>query len=134
MPTDIHSPQLSPSSPSSVGPAARRLPDTALFTSDGAQAGASVTLHFNGRAITAPAGTTIAAALLLGGVGPFRSTPVTSAPRAPYCMMGVCFDCLVEVDGAPSRQACLTPVRDGMVVRRQEGASAVRFETEGGAA
>lgn len=129
MPTNIRPPQVYPRDASKCSPAA------ALFTSDGSQAaGASVTLHFNGRAITAPAGTTIAAALLLSGVGPFRTTPVTSAPRAAYCMMGVCFDCLVEVDGAPSRQACLTPVRDGMVVRRQEGASAVQIETQGDAA
>jgi predicted molibdopterin-dependent oxidoreductase YjgC len=40
-------------------------------------------------------------------------------------MMGVCFECLVEVDGKPGRQACLTTVRDGMVIRRQQGASAL---------
>jgi D-hydroxyproline dehydrogenase subunit gamma len=39
--------------------------------------------------------------------------------------MGVCFECLVEVDGRPGRQACLTMVRDGMVIRRQHGASAL---------
>jgi predicted molibdopterin-dependent oxidoreductase YjgC len=38
-------------------------------------------------------------------------------------MMGICFECLVEIDGKPSRQACLTTVREGMVVRRQQGAS-----------
>jgi NADH dehydrogenase/NADH:ubiquinone oxidoreductase subunit G len=46
-------------------------------------------------------------------------------------MMGVCFDCLVEVDGAPNRQACLTPVREGMVIRRQDGAPALRLPVEG---
>jgi D-hydroxyproline dehydrogenase subunit gamma len=61
----------------------------------------------------------------LKGAEPFRTTPVTEAPRAPYCMMGVCFECLVEVDGKPSRQACLTTVRDGMVIRRQRGASSL---------
>ena len=55
---------------------------------------------------------------------------VTSAPRAPYCMMGVCFECLVEIDGKPSRQACLTPVRDGMVIKRQQGASAIAIQEE----
>jgi len=36
-------------------------------------------------------------------------------------MMGVCFECLVEIDGRPNVQACMTPVRDGMAVRRQSG-------------
>jgi predicted molibdopterin-dependent oxidoreductase YjgC len=40
-------------------------------------------------------------------------------------MMGVCFDCLVEIDGVGNRQACLTPVAEGMRVRRQRGARAV---------
>lgn len=96
-----------------------------LFVSDSSSNAGTVTLRFEGEQISAPAGITLAAALLLKGAGPFRSTPVKSSPRAPYCMMGVCFECLVEVDGKPSRQACLTPVRDGMVVRRQEGASEI---------
>ena len=36
-------------------------------------------------------------------------------------MMGVCFECLVEIDGVPNRQSCLIPVREGMTVRSQEG-------------
>jgi len=45
--------------------------------------------------------------------------------------MGVCFECLIEIDGMPNRQACLTPVREGMVVRRQQGASALALLKEG---
>ncbi|OJY67416.1 MAG: hypothetical protein BGP12_14910 [Rhodospirillales bacterium 70-18] len=70
-------------------------------------------------------GDTLAAALLAGGAGFFRATPVSASPRAPWCMMGVCFDCLVEVDGVASRQACLIEVREGMRVRRQHGAKAL---------
>jgi sarcosine oxidase subunit alpha len=36
-------------------------------------------------------------------------------------MMGVCFDCLVEIDGVGNRQGCLVPVREGMAVSRQHG-------------
>ena len=36
-------------------------------------------------------------------------------------MMGLCFDCLMEIDGVPNTQACLVEVREGMVVCRQEG-------------
>jgi sarcosine oxidase subunit alpha len=36
-------------------------------------------------------------------------------------MMGVCFDCLVTIDGIGSRQACLVPVREGMAIETQQG-------------
>jgi predicted molibdopterin-dependent oxidoreductase YjgC len=78
--------------------------------------------QFDGKAIEATDGETLAAALLAAGISSLRETPVSGAPRAPYCMMGICFDCLVEVDGVPNRQACLTLVADGMVVHRQRGA------------
>lgn len=98
-----------------------------MFTTDPSPGSRTVTIHFEGRALAAAEGSTVATALLLGGVGPFRFTPVKSSPRSPFCMMGVCFECLVEVDGKPSRQACLTLVRDGMVIERQVGASALEL-------
>ena len=45
--------------------------------------------------------------------------PLTGERRAPFCMMGTCFECLVEIDGQPNRQACLTIVREGMDIKRQ---------------
>jgi predicted molibdopterin-dependent oxidoreductase YjgC len=107
--------------------------ESALFTTDESPRSKAVTLEFEGRTLQAAKGSTVAAALLLQGVGPFRSTPVNSSPRAPFCMMGVCFECLVEVDGKPSRQACLTLVREGMVIKRQVGASALDLPEGGGA-
>jgi predicted molibdopterin-dependent oxidoreductase YjgC len=83
---------------------------------------ATVRLTFEGRAVEAREGDSVAAALLAAGISSFRETPVSTAPRAPYCMMGVCFDCLVDIDGTPNRQVCMTTVRDGMAVRRQRGA------------
>lgn len=80
---------------------------------------ALVTFLFEGRPITARAGDSVAAALLLAGVATTRTSPVSGAPRAAYCMMGSCFECLMVIDGAADRQACLTPVADGMVVSRQ---------------
>ena len=88
---------------------------------------APVRLSFEGRAIDAAPGDSVAAALLAAGVGATRATPISGAPRAPFCMMGACFECLVEIDGEENLQACMTPVRDGMTVRRQRGAR--RFET-----
>jgi D-hydroxyproline dehydrogenase subunit gamma len=88
---------------------------------------AAETLRFRyeGREIAARPGDSVAAALLAAGETDLRATPVSATPRAPYCMMGVCFDCLVEIDGVGNRQACLTPVGEGMQVRRQQGARGV---------
>ncbi|MGE0152723.1 MAG: (2Fe-2S)-binding protein [Reyranellaceae bacterium] len=81
-----------------------------------------VALEVDGRRIEAREGDSVAAAMLAAGLLQARSTPVGEAPRGPYCMMGVCFDCLMVIDGVGSRQACLVPVRAGMQVRRQDGA------------
>jgi sarcosine oxidase subunit alpha len=83
--------------------------------------GATVRLKVDGQPIRARAGDTVAAAMLAAGIDRFRTTPVTEAPRAPYCLMGVCFDCLVVIDGVGSRQACLVPVREGMAIETQLG-------------
>ena len=82
----------------------------------------SLRLMFEGQPLAARPGDSVAAALLAGDVGAFRTTPVSGAPRAAHCMMGVCFECLVEIDGMPNRQACLTEAVEGMQIRRQSGA------------
>ncbi|KJK24386.1 NAD(FAD)-dependent dehydrogenase [Burkholderiaceae bacterium 16] len=103
------------------------MPTEALFRplADGA---VMVTIEFNGQPLCVPSGRSVAAALLAGGVTRLRTTPVSGAPRAPYCMMGVCFECLMEIDGQPSRQACLVQVREGMTVRSQHGARDLALE------
>jgi predicted molibdopterin-dependent oxidoreductase YjgC len=80
-------------------------------------AGAQVSVTVDGKPVAVPAGATVAAALLLAGAVPSRSNPVSRAPRAPYCMMGVCFECLVEIDGIPDRQACMVAAAEGMCIR-----------------
>lgn len=77
---------------------------------------------FGGTTVPAREGENLAAAMLRAGVKTFRSTPRSGASRGPYCMMGVCFECLVTVDGRPNRQACLETVRKGMIVEPQTGA------------
>ena len=81
----------------------------------------TVTLSFDGKALRVPQGASVAAALLAAGVERFRTTPVSGAARAPYCMMGVCFECLVEIDGVANQQSCLVRVTEGMTVRSQLG-------------
>lgn len=82
----------------------------------------SVQIEFEGASLSVPEGVSLAAALLFSGVTHTRESAVSGRPGAPYCMMGVCFECLVEVDGQANCQACLLPVRAGMRVLRQRGA------------
>jgi predicted molibdopterin-dependent oxidoreductase YjgC len=97
----------------------RRLPEAA---------GDTIALTLNGARVQARAGDTVAAALLAAGVPYCRTTPVSGAKRAPYCMMGVCFECLVTIDGVGNRQACLILAREGMRVETQNGARAIVTE------
>jgi predicted molibdopterin-dependent oxidoreductase YjgC len=85
------------------------------------RAAAQVTIEIDGKSIVANATDSVAAAMLAAGIGTCRATAVSGAPRGPYCMMGVCFDCLVIVDGKGSRQGCMTRVADGMRVQTQDG-------------
>jgi D-hydroxyproline dehydrogenase subunit gamma len=80
---------------------------------------ATVAITIDGDPFRARAGDSVAAALLLVGRAACGTTAVTGKKRAPYCLMGVCFECLVTVDGEGARQACLVPVRDGMRIETQ---------------
>lgn len=81
---------------------------------------ALVNITFEGSPRAVAAGQTVAAALLgelhAGYTG---IHPLAGDHRAPFCMMGTCFECLVEIDGEPNRQACLAIVREGMDIKRQ---------------
>jgi hypothetical protein len=85
----------------------------------------ALTVYIDGIAQTAEAGESVAAVLLRQEACWSRLTPVKGTKRAPYCLMGVCFDCLAEVDGVGSVQTCLTTVRDGMRIARQLGKRSV---------
>ena len=86
----------------------------------------SLTLTIDGVSVRATPGETVAAVLLRQEAPASRTTPVKESPRAPYCMMGVCFDCLAIVDGVASTQTCLVAVREGMRVQRQYGKRSVQ--------
>ena len=59
----------------------------------------------------------MAAVLVRERVWRFHDNPVSGAPRGPYCGMGVCFDCELDIDGVAATQACMVDVRDGMTIR-----------------
>jgi D-hydroxyproline dehydrogenase subunit gamma len=93
-------------------------PDPVIFTFDGAT-------------IAAYPGETIAAALIASNIRGFRRD-LHDRLRGPYCNMGTCFDCLLEVRAAGAQppgppgeaedswrtvRACLTPVTAGLAAR-----------------
>jgi hypothetical protein len=86
---------------------------------------ATVEVLVEGRPVPVPEGASAAAAVLLAGLPSIRETAISGSPRAPYCMMGVCFDCLAVIDGVPNRQACMVAVTPGMRIERQGGARGV---------
>ncbi len=98
------------------------MPDAFAFTRLPDPSRQKLTLDFEGVAIEASVGDSVAAAVLAAGHRLTRTTPVGGSGRGPYCMMGVCFDCLMEIDGEQNRQACMVEARDGMKVRRMRGA------------
>ncbi len=86
----------------------------------------------DGRAVPFTAGQSVGAALWAAGVRTVRTTRGAGAPRGVFCGIGVCFDCLAEIDGEPDQRACLTPAAAGMVVRVQRGAAVPKPSTETG--
>lgn len=85
----------------------------------------TIAVEVDGRVVRVPEGASAAAAVLLAGLPSIRETPVAGSQRLPYCMMGICFDCLAEIDGVPNRQSCMVAARPGMRIRRQRGARAI---------
>jgi len=69
----------------------------------------------NGRLVEVPAGTTVAAALVIAGVAEFRCS-VNGETRGPVCGMGICFECRVTIDGRPHERSCQTVCREGMEI------------------
>lgn len=78
-----------------------------------------VTISVDGVPVTGRAGQTIAAVLLAAGETSWRTTSFGEAPRGLFCGIGVCFDCVVEVNGLADVRACLRRAHDGDVVARQ---------------
>lgn len=81
----------------------------------------TVAINFEGKKLQVPAGKTVMASILAADPDYTRTTGISHSKRSGYCQMGVCFDCLMEIDGVPNQQACMIEVRDGMTVKRQEG-------------
>jgi sarcosine oxidase subunit alpha len=92
----------------------------------GVERGERLTFTFDGEPVVAYRGESVAAALMAAGKRTLRKTPVADEPRGVFCGMGMCFDCLVVIDGQPSVRACTTLVLDGMRVEMQSGVGVAR--------
>ncbi|HEX6355838.1 (2Fe-2S)-binding protein [Actinophytocola sp.] len=79
------------------------------------------TFSFDGKEIVAAPGQSIGAALIAAGYRSWRTTRHAGAPRGVFCGIGICFDCLVVVNGRPNQRACLTEADAGDEVTPQEG-------------
>jgi len=85
--------------------------------------GAKFQIMVDGESVWAYAGETIATVLLACGDLIIRHTSKQNKPRSVFCGIGLCFDCLVTVDGVPNLRACMTQARPGCVVTRQRSIS-----------
>ncbi len=90
----------------------RRLPE---------QESAGIEVTIDGRPLRGRPGDTVAAVLIEAGQVACRQSALSGEPRGPYCLMGVCFECLVAIDGVANRQACLVPIESGMRVETGAG-------------
>ena len=80
------------------------------------QRGPKLQIRVNGRAHTAYAGESVHAALLAAGYRVLRHTHKRRQPRGSFCGMGICYDCLVTINGVPNQRACMTLVEDRMEI------------------
>jgi predicted molibdopterin-dependent oxidoreductase YjgC len=90
-----------------------------MFRSLRTDAPARVRVSVNGQPVEVPAGQSVWSALALSGQITTRKAALSAQDRSAYCAMGVCFECLVDIDGLPNQQACLRRVTEGMRITMQ---------------
>jgi predicted molibdopterin-dependent oxidoreductase YjgC len=79
----------------------------------------SAVIIVNGLEVVARSGETLAAALLAAGFSALQRSS-SGEPRGLFCGMGVCYGCLITVNGQPLQRACLTHVEAGMQVETED--------------
>jgi aerobic-type carbon monoxide dehydrogenase small subunit (CoxS/CutS family) len=87
----------------------------------GVKRGRQFEIEVDGEKITAYEGETVAAALIAAGRKTFRRTARNGHPRGMYCGIGLCYECMMIIDGVPNTRACQTPATPGCRVETQEG-------------
>lgn len=89
-----------------------------------AEKGREVEFIFDGKKMKGFENEPIAVALKSNGVMIHRYTKKEHKPRGLFCAIGRCTDCVMVVDGKPNIRTCVTPLKEGMVVRTQDGVKA----------
>jgi sarcosine oxidase subunit alpha len=82
--------------------------------------GRPLTIYVNKRPLAAYAGETVHAALLAAGCRILKKSKTGAESRGFFCGMGICYDCLVTIDGVPGCRACMHRVEDGMEIEIDE--------------
>ena len=75
----------------------------------------------NGRPVTAYKGETVFAALIASGYLTLRKSHRFKEGRGGLCGMGVCYECLVTINGSPGQRACMVEVEEGMEIGIDDG-------------
>ena len=88
---------------------------------DGLDRGQPFQFFLDGEAIAAYPGESIAAALIAHGRYAARQTPKAGVPRGYFCGMGVCWDCVMVVNGTPNVRTCRTEATPNMKIETQRG-------------
>jgi aerobic-type carbon monoxide dehydrogenase small subunit (CoxS/CutS family) len=81
----------------------------------------NIEFTFDGKKIDAITGQSVAAALLAANQRTLRKTRFNNNERGVFCGIGVCFDCLVVIDGVTNQRSCLIEAKPGMKVQTQVG-------------
>jgi predicted molibdopterin-dependent oxidoreductase YjgC len=81
-----------------------------------------IQIIFNGEPMMIADGQSVGAFLLEHGERSTRTTRFGLKPRGMFCGIGICFDCLVTVNGVANQRACITRVREDMSIQTQDGA------------
>jgi hypothetical protein len=98
-------------------------------TGHGMEHGAPVRIVVDGVPQDAFEGESVAAAIMACGENELREQ-ASGDPRGYFCGMGICFDCVMTVDGVPNTRTCVTWVREGLTVERQRGAALASDEPD----
>jgi predicted molibdopterin-dependent oxidoreductase YjgC len=79
--------------------------------------GPKIKIFVNGREVVAYEGETVLAALIAAGLWTLRRSHHSGEARGPLCGMGVCYECLVSINGRANRRACMTVAENLMEIQ-----------------
>ena len=87
----------------------------------GVTRGRQFEIEVDDKPVVAFEGESVVSAILASGRSTLRFTNRRGEPRGIFCGMGVCFDCVMTIDGVPNVRTCVTPAEPGMKVQTQRG-------------